>query len=98
MTIVFWHADKPKYQNEMAQRIGGLISVLPPTLALNCFKASMSCLMQHWNNIDHHRHNKFLYLIRTLLSGMIAYIKTHSESEKVKSIIQYNRYCSIFLN
>jgi ribosomal RNA-processing protein 1 len=63
--VVFWHADKPKYQNQTAQRMARLGAGLPQPLAFEWLRAALSCLTRHWTGIDKHRHNKFLYLIRT---------------------------------
>jgi hypothetical protein len=80
--IVVWHADKPKYQNEVANRLGEMMQLFNEDLALKWFKAGMINLMTHWNTIDHHRHNKYLYLIRMCLTNCLRYVKEHPKSRK----------------
>ncbi len=79
--VVVWHADKPQYQNQMAKRMAEMIAFFAPDSALAWYKAFMTCMMKHWNTIDHYRHNKFLYLIRTHFHGMLEYLKTHETKE-----------------
>jgi len=80
--VVVWHADKPKYQNEMGRRLGEMIGFFNEDLALKWFKAGMINLMTHWNTIDHHRHNKYLYLIRMCLANCLKYVKEHPKTRK----------------
>lgn len=80
--VVVWHADKPKYQNEVARHIGNIINFFSEELGLKWFKAGMVNLMSHWNTIDHHRHNKYLYLIRVCFSSCLKYIKERPKLRK----------------
>ncbi len=46
-------------------------------------KACFFILNQHWNNIDYLRINKFLYMVRLLLTEIFVYIKNQSWNKKV---------------
>lgn len=59
----------------MARKMSQLILSFPSNLSLKWFKAGINNLMEHWINIDHHRHNKFLFLIRTHMHEMLANLK-----------------------
>lgn len=59
--------------------MGDMVNLFGGNNALEWYKAGMMSLMKHWNAIDHHRHNKFLYLIRTCLRGCLKYMKTREK-------------------
>eukprot|EP01022_Parablepharisma_sp_SALTPOND_P021977 TRINITY_DN439_c0_g1_i1.p6 TRINITY_DN439_c0_g1~~TRINITY_DN439_c0_g1_i1.p6 ORF type:complete len:373 (+),score=60.98 TRINITY_DN439_c0_g1_i1:2814-3932(+) len=74
----------------MAERIGKMVHFFDKELALKWYKAGMTALMKHWNTIDHHRHNKFLYLIRTCLHGALELVKKcEGPYDKFSEIMKY---------
>ena len=62
---------------------------------LRWYRAGTLCLMKHWNSIDHHRHNKYLYLIRACLKDVLEYIK---EKEKKELYSEFSNMMKYFMD
>jgi len=72
----------------MANRIGQIIKNLDKETALKWYNYGMKCIMNHWNSIDHHRHNKYLYLIRMYLRGLLEFASAQKENYEI-----YTKIC-----
>ena len=47
-----WHADKPAVQNELAEKLGGLVHAMPGSRAALFNKAFWAMMMREWPGID----------------------------------------------
>ncbi|XP_047112925.1 ribosomal RNA processing protein 1 homolog [Schistocerca piceifrons] len=74
-----WMADKPLYQEELAERIANLIHCFKKLeqglLYAECF---LLTLRREWFGIDQHRLDKFMMLVRRCVRQLFAYCSSHS--------------------
>eukprot|EP01017_Pseudomicrothorax_dubius_P039183 TRINITY_DN5973_c0_g2_i2.p1 TRINITY_DN5973_c0_g2~~TRINITY_DN5973_c0_g2_i2.p1 ORF type:complete len:519 (+),score=122.51 TRINITY_DN5973_c0_g2_i2:66-1622(+) len=87
-----WLADKVKFQQELSQRISGLLQDVaqrgPKTVVL-WIEAALFILNREWAKIDRNRMNKFHYLIRTFNLDVYSILENDSWGEK--SLKRWNK-------
>ena len=66
-----WHADKPKVQNELAERIGAMVLAVPGNKATLFAKTFFAMMMREWPGIDRLRLNKFYTLLKCVLKNSL---------------------------
>ena len=81
--LVFYHSDKPLYQEELAKKISILINEIPMDKSHIWIKSLFQVLSKKWENIDYHRMNKFLMLIRQIFIQILKYCSKNSSIEVV---------------
>ena len=66
-----WHADKPKVQNELAERLGAMVLAVPGNKATLFAKTFFAMMMREWPGIDRLRLNKFYTLLKCVLTNSL---------------------------
>ena len=66
-----WHADKPKVQNELAERLGAMVLAVPGNKATLFAKTFFAMMMREWPGIDRLRLNKFYSLLKCVLKNSL---------------------------
>ena len=66
-----WHADKPKVQNELAERLGAMVLAVPGNKATLFAKTFFAMMMREWPGIDRLRLNKFYTLLKCVLKNSL---------------------------
>ena len=87
-----WNADKKKIQDELSDKIGGLIEKVEIQgfeQILKWITAGINILNKNWGNIDYHRLNKFLYLTRCFFTGIYQYFE--GPAKKIEKEVNYMR-------
>ena len=63
-------SDKPKYQKEVSEYLGSSLSKLEGMAKISKFvEIGIRILNRNWGKIDKWRMDKFMYLVRTIVSA-----------------------------
>lgn len=74
-------SDKRMIQAECAQMIASLIHDFPADVGVRFFAAGVHVLCLHWHTIDANRYDKFLRLVRMLISETLRHLSRWSWSQ-----------------
>ncbi|KAF2739925.1 hypothetical protein EJ04DRAFT_483391 [Polyplosphaeria fusca] len=66
--------DKPAQQQRLSRDLASLVSTLRPDVVLPFLGAFWTTMAREWGNIDTHRMNKYLYLIRQYVHASFAWV------------------------
>lgn len=100
---VYYHSDTMRKQNALAKEIMGL-NISPfvskaskdVNSTLEWLKNGLVVLKKRWNTIDYNRANKFMYLVRMLVTQALKYIEN---SDFKKSVSEWkNNLCRYSLS
>lgn len=64
----FWHSDKPKVQADLAERLAGMMHVMPHHTGWLFVRVFWATMTREWTLIDRLRLDKFYMLMRTFLA------------------------------
>lgn len=75
--VGLWMSDKPKYQQDLAQKFSSFISEFNDSASslvfIECFWDTMS---RNWRSLDYHRLDKFYFLIRQFLHDTFHFLNS----------------------
>lgn len=77
-----WNFDKMINQHQLSTRISELLLKIPKKNAFLFFKEMISYLHEKWSLIDKHRINKFMQLVRYLLTQAFKLCDKHKINKK----------------
>merc|ERR1740139_1702997 len=93
-----WHADKPKVQNELAERLGSLVHAVPGSKATLFAKTFFAMMMREWPNIDRLRLNKYYTLLKCMLKNSLRQLQLAGWPaggvESFAEILRLGPFCS----
>ncbi|CAG9464287.1 unnamed protein product [Pedinophyceae sp. YPF-701] len=72
----FWHSDKAKVQEDLAEKLAHVMVRIPPAVAKGYYRAGFWTLKREWAGIDGLRMDKFLLLVRKLLRGSFTLLES----------------------
>jgi ribosomal RNA-processing protein 1 len=75
MYIVFTCPFHHHPQTDLAERLAGLMLQMKPAVAHAYWSAFLATLRREWFNMDNHRVNKFLMLVRKFVNAMFGALK-----------------------
>ena len=67
----YWHSDKPKVQADLAERLAGLVHVMPTGKAWLMVQVYWATMTREWTRIDRLRLDKFYMLMRKSLAHQL---------------------------
>ncbi|RDW88927.1 hypothetical protein BP5796_00259 [Coleophoma crateriformis] len=80
-----WMSDRPRTQQQLANDLAALVSVLPSATVIPFLRAFWQTMQREWTNIDVLRMEKFLLLTRRYLGATFSILKEGKwEEELVK--------------
>ena len=75
--FTFWHSDKAPVQAQLSRRLAGLVRRVPEGTGLRYLEVFVQTMRRRWMDIDRHRLDKFLMLLRHFLQAMFLYLSRH---------------------
>jgi ribosomal RNA-processing protein 1 len=63
-------------QEELAERLAAMMPQMQQPMSLLYFSAFMAIMRTEWANMDHHRLNKFLMLVRKFIASLFSMFKS----------------------
>ncbi|KAK9837267.1 hypothetical protein WJX81_002616 [Elliptochloris bilobata] len=72
----FWHSDRAPVQDQLAQRLAGVLPKLNGKVGRLYFQTFMRTMQREWFGIDRLRLDKFLLLVRRFVRVLFAHLRT----------------------
>ncbi|KAI9019042.1 nucleolar protein,Nop52-domain-containing protein [Hyaloraphidium curvatum] len=63
----FWLSDKPKVQQQLADRLAKMVLAVPPLMGIKLLRSFWLTMIREWHGIDRLRMDKFYFLCRRFL-------------------------------
>ncbi|GAQ77707.1 Nop52 containing protein [Klebsormidium nitens] len=83
-----WHADKAPVQEELIERVAGLMLSLEAEAARRFLQVFLWTMRREWSGIDRLRLDKFYLLLRTFLRTALEYMhRAHWEARLVTALV-----------